>query len=198
MRHGAVILFSDILIASWAKSACELRLQQGRDDEANKTLKLHLRRAPYRPSMVVQAMVKMALSIMPEEEMLNFQQSLGWIRPDNTLTRMVAPTPFFYTFISGPMASDLITVALMTRRNDDFVTPYCFLLLVYGQEMLQMVIPSIEKDRHHFGKRMEFRRFPCFRDEGAAAMAAPSGNRYAVSVVDWTAQFTVPACYMRA
>ena len=67
------------------------------------------------------------------------------------------------------MASDLITVALLTRRNDDFVTPYCFLLLVYGHEMLQMVIPSIEKDRHHFGKRMEFHRFPCFRDEGAAA-----------------------------
>jgi hypothetical protein len=47
------------------------------DDEADKTLKLHLRRAPYRPAMVVQAMVKMALSVMPEDEMPNFQQSLG-------------------------------------------------------------------------------------------------------------------------
>jgi hypothetical protein len=139
------------------------------DDEANKTLKFHLRRAPYRPVMVVQAMVKMALSIMPEEEMPNFQQALSWITPRNTLTVMTAPTPFFYTFISGPMTSDLITIAVLTRRNDSLVTPYCFLLLVYGHEMLQMVIPSVEKDRDCYGKRMEFHRFPCFRDEGGDA-----------------------------
>jgi hypothetical protein len=139
------------------------------DDEANKTLKLHLRRAPYRPVMVVQAITKMALSIMPEREMPNLQQALDWIRPGNTLTRMAAPTPFLYTFISGPLASDIITVAVLTRRTDEIVTPYSVLLLVYGHEMLQMVIPSIEKDRHHYGKRMELRRFPCFRDEGGGA-----------------------------
>jgi hypothetical protein len=81
---------------------------------------------------------------------------------------MAAPTPFFYTFISGPMATDLITVAVLTRRNDSLVTPYSFLLLVYGHKMLQMVIPSIEKDRDHYGKRMEFHRFPCFRDEAGS------------------------------
>jgi hypothetical protein len=138
------------------------------DDPANKMLKFNLRRAPYRPIMIVQAMVKMALSIMPMEEMPNFQQALSWIRPGNTLTTMVAPTPFFYTFISGPMASDVITVAVLTRRQDDLISPYAFLLLVFGHEMLQMVIPSIEKDKHHYGKTMEFRRFPRFRDEGGA------------------------------
>jgi hypothetical protein len=139
------------------------------DDEANKTLKFHLRRAPYRPVMVVQAMVKMALSIMPDDEMPNFQQALSWIRPGNALTTMAAPTPFFYTFVSGLLASDLITIAVLTRRHDDLVTPYAFLLLVYGHEMLQMVIPSFEKDKHHYGRTMEFRRFPCFRDEGGSA-----------------------------
>ncbi len=139
------------------------------DDETNKTLKLHLRRAPYRPVMVVQAMIKMALSIMPEEQMLNFQQALDWIRPGSQLTAMAAPTPFLYTFISGPVASDAITVAVLTRQRDELVMPYSFLLLVYGHEMLQMAIPSIERDRHHYGKRMELQRFPCFRDEGGTA-----------------------------
>jgi hypothetical protein len=136
------------------------------DDETNKTLRLHLRRAPYRPVMVVQAMVKMALSIMPEEQMPNIQQALDWIRPGSQLTAMAAPTPFIYTFISGPVASDFITVSVLTRLRDELVMPYSFLLLVYGHEMLQMAIPSIERDRHHYRNRMEFLRFPCFRDEG--------------------------------
>jgi hypothetical protein len=118
----------------------------------------------------------MALSIMPEEELPNFEQALGWIMPGNTLTMMTAPTPFLYTLVSGPMASDLITVAVLTR-NDNLVTPYSFLLLVYGHEMLQMVIPSIEKDRHHYGNPMEFHSFPCFRDEGGVA----PGNTTALS-----------------
>lgn len=139
------------------------------EDEANKTLKFHLNRAPYRPVMVVQAMVKMALSIMPEEEMSNFQAVLDWIQPGNTAMTMVAPTPFIYTFISGPVVSDRITVAVLTRRHDNLIVPYAFLLLIYGHEMLQMVIPSIEKDSHHYGKQMIFRRFPCSRDIGGSA-----------------------------
>ena len=101
--------------------------------------------------------------------MPNFQQALDWIRPGNLLTRMAAPTPFLYTFISGPVASDVITVAALTRQRDELVMPYCIFLLMYGHEMLQMAIPSIERDRHHYGKQMEFQRFPSFRNEGGAA-----------------------------
>ncbi len=139
------------------------------DNPSTRTLKLHLRRGAYRPVRVVQTLVKIALSIMPEEEVPNFQEALDWIRPNNQLTRLVAPTPFLHTFLGGPVANNLITVAVLTRLRDDLVAPYAFLLLMYGHEMLQLVIPSIEKDQHHYGKRMEFRRFPCFRDEGGLA-----------------------------
>jgi len=139
------------------------------NDPSTRTLKLHLRRGAYRPVGVVQTLVKIALSIMPEEEIPNFQKSLNWIHPYNPLMRMVAPTPLLHTFLGGPVANDLITVAVLTRLRDDIVSPYAFILLMYGHEMIQLVIPSIEKDQHHYGKRMEFRRFPCFRDEGGLA-----------------------------
>jgi hypothetical protein len=141
------------------------------DDEAQNTLKIHLLRAPYRPVMVVQAVVKMALTIMPEHELKNFQQALNWIRPGNDLTSMVAPTVFLHTFLSGPVASDIITVGLLTRQRDELVAPYAFFLLTYGHEMLQLAVPS-EKDRPHYGKSMDIRRFPNFRDEGGAAPGA--------------------------
>lgn len=155
------------------------------NDAPNKTLKLHLRRAPYRPAMVVQAVVKMALSIMPEGEMPNFQQVLSWIRPGVVPTPMAAPTPFVHTFISGPMASDLITVALLMRRHDHLVTPYCQLLLLYGHEMLQMAIPSIEKDQQHYGKQMVLRRFPCVRDEGGAAPGNVVSTALSFQSMEW-------------
>jgi hypothetical protein len=139
------------------------------DDTDRNVLKIHLRRAQYRPVMVVKALFKMALSVMPEEEMPNFQHTLASIRPGTALAPMKGPVPFFYTFIGGPIASDRITVAVLTRKEDDSVLPYCFFILMYGNEMLQIAVPSFEKDHYHFGKMMDIKRFPSFRDEGGAA-----------------------------
>ncbi len=151
------------------------------DDEAERTLKVHLRRAPYRPAGVVQAMVKMALTIMPEEELRNFQQALDWIKPGNTLTSLAAPTPFLHTFLSGPVANNIITVALLTRRCDELIAPYAYFLLTYGHEMLQIVIPSQEKDSNQYGKKMNVRRIPSFRDEGGVAPGGFSCRQLAFS-----------------
>jgi hypothetical protein len=62
--------------------------------------------------------------------------------------------------VSGPVARDLITVAVLTRRDDEIVAPYAFLLLRYGCEMLQVAIPS-EKDLRLNGKKLELFPFPC-------------------------------------
>jgi hypothetical protein len=139
------------------------------DDTDRNVLKIHLSRAQYRPVMVVKALFKMALSIMPEEEMPNFQHTLSSIRPDTPLAPMKGVVPFFCTFIGGSIASDRITVAILTRKEDEFVLPYCFFILMYGNEMLQIAVPSFERDHHHFGKTMDIKRFPSFRDKGGAA-----------------------------
>jgi HNH endonuclease len=133
------------------------------DDPARNALKIHLRRSPYRPVMVVKALFKMALSIMPEEEMPNFQNTLHLIRPEMPIAPLKGPVPFFYTFIGGPIASDRITVVILIRKSDDFVLPYCFFVLMYGNEMLQIAVPSFEKDSQNFGKTMDIKRFPSFR-----------------------------------
>jgi hypothetical protein len=134
------------------------------NDPAAKTLTFHLRRPPYRPAMVVKAMVKMALSAMPEGEMCNFQQALALIHQDSSVA-LAAPTPFFHTFVRGAPARDRIVFAVMTRRRDDFLTPYAYVLLRYGNEMLQMAVPSPEKDGALNGKNITLRPFPCTSKE---------------------------------
>ena len=135
------------------------------NDPATKTLTFHLRRGPYRPAMVVKAMVKMALWVMPEEEMCNFQQALALIQPDNSSVVLAAPTPFFHTFVRGASARDRIVFAVMTRRRDDFIAPYAYVLLRYGNEMLQMAVPSPEKDSVLEGKNITLNPYPCTSKE---------------------------------
>ena len=135
-------------------------------DDAAKTLTFHLRRAPYRPAMIVQAMVKIALSIIPDEEISNFQHVLNWIRPDVPATGLASHTPFLHNFIGGPMANDLLTVTVLKRKHDDLPTWYSCLLLIFGHELLQMVIPS-ERDQHLYGKRMDFPPFPLWHSDGS-------------------------------
>lgn len=115
--------------------------------------------------MVVQAMVKMALSVMPEGEMCNFQQALALIQPDNSSVVLAAPTPFFHTFVRGASARDRIVFALMTRRRDDFIAPYPYVLLRYGNETLQMAIPSPERDSALRGKNITLNAYPCTSKE---------------------------------
>lgn len=138
------------------------------NDRATKTLTFHLRRRPYRPAMVVKAMIKMALSVMPEEEMCNFQHALAFIKPDNSSVVLAAPTPFFHSFISGGSARDRIVFAVMTRKRDDFIAPYAYVLLRYGNEMLQMAVPSAEKDGALYGKNLTLKPYPCTSEEDSA------------------------------
>ncbi|AWP23887.1 hypothetical protein C4901_11575 [Acidiferrobacter sp. SPIII_3] len=146
------------------------------NDKSARILKFHLRRGPYRPAMVAKAMTKMALSIMPEEELPNFQLALDWIRPGSASEMTVAQMPCLYTFIGGPVANDLITIAVLTRQHEGLAVPYSFLLLRYGHEMLQMILPSIERDIHLYGKRLDVCHFPCFQDDGGTVMRPVKRN----------------------
>lgn len=140
------------------------------DDVANRTLVFTLKRGPYRPSGVAQAFFKMALSVMPEAELPNFQKLLEWIKP-GTLQKMAAPTPLLHTFVGGALPRDLLRVSVLTRISDETVSPYCFFLLGYGNELFQVAIPSAERDHRHFGNKMTVPTFS-FCGDAAAAISA--------------------------
>ena len=53
----------------------------------------------------------------------------------------------------------------MTRRRDDFIAPYAYVLLRYGNEMLQMAVPSPEKDGALKGKSITLNPYPCTSKE---------------------------------
>ncbi len=112
-----------------------------------RTLTFELPRDSYTPMAVLKTFVKMALTIIPEEELPNFLKALAWIR--NPLHKEEIPilAPVLTTFTPGPQATDRITIAVICRKvTSTEAIPYAFLILVYGNEMFQVALPSPERD----------------------------------------------------
>jgi hypothetical protein len=117
-------------------------------DEGQKTITFKLPREPYIPVAVLKAFVKMALTIMPEEELPNFKTALSWIcEKDHTKGFLPSGAyPVLGTFVPGPMPNDKIALFLYRRRGEVSAAPYAFFVLGYGNEAFQVLIPSPERD----------------------------------------------------
>jgi hypothetical protein len=117
-------------------------------DEERKVITFKLPRDPYIPVAVLKTFVKMALTIMPEEELDNFRTALSWICELDHGRRFLPKGgyPILATFIPGPMPNDKIALFIYRRRTDMSAVPYSFFVLGYGNEVFQVMIPSPERD----------------------------------------------------
>ena len=129
-------------------------------DESAKQLRFQLHRDTYIPVAALKGLVKIGLTLIPDVEVLNFRETYDWIRDPDHTRNFVAEFPIFRTFIPGPMRNDLIVLMLMRRRAGVDNVPYAFYTLAYGNEVLQVFLPSIEKDRSIRGKALSFPAFP--------------------------------------
>lgn len=129
-------------------------------DHANKKLKLTLRRDPYTPIAVAKALTKMAITVLPEAELPNFQFALNWIRDRDHSQSPISAAPLIQTFVPGPRPFDRVTISVLRRRADVLEAPYAIVLLAFGNEALQMTLPCPERDQHLAGKDITMPAFP--------------------------------------
>lgn len=129
-------------------------------DEAAKQLRFRLHRDTYVPVAALKGLVKIGLTLIPDVEVPNFRETYDWIREKDHTRNFVAEFPIYRTFVPGPMRNDLIVLILMRRRTGVDEVPYAFYTLAYGNEVLQVFLPSIEKDRCIDGRKLSFPAFP--------------------------------------
>jgi len=67
--------------------------------------------------------------------------------------------PVLYTFVPGnnPLVDSVI---LLRRRRDTLPVPYVTVVLTYGNEVFQTVLPSLERDAALSGQKVRFPFFP--------------------------------------
>lgn len=129
-------------------------------DEERLELKLKLRRDPFHPVGVYKAFVKIALTIMPEDELANFHHAMSWIRDPDHSHRLMDPLTVIGTFVPGPRPFDNIRLWLLLRRKPSATLPYAILVIAFGNQMLQLIIPSTVQDNGLAGAKLEMRHFP--------------------------------------
>ena len=111
-------------------------------DEINKRIRFNLKREPFVPIQVLKALVKIGLTLLPEDEIHAFDEALAWIRSPASPNRLAVQMPVLRTTIAGPMRGQLITAFLLRRLERTRKLPYAFLVLAVANETYQVMLPS--------------------------------------------------------
>lgn len=129
-------------------------------DEKNKKVTFSLKREPYIPANIAKALIKIGLSILPEDEFQPFSSLCAWLREKDAQKNILKQFPVLYTFTPGPMPNDRIVAMVLRRRDSVSGVPYAFFVLSYGNETYQVVLPCHEKDATVIGQSITFPPFP--------------------------------------
>lgn len=142
-------------------------------DETNKRVVFNLKRDTYTPIAVMKAFVKIGLTVMPPEEMENFEDALAWIQSLDHEKAFISQAPIFYSFLSGPMPNDLIALWMLRRKAGVEDAPYAFLILGYGNEVFQVCLPSPRQDQCIKDKPLSLPHFPTPNGPDPTVYGAP-------------------------
>ena len=129
-------------------------------DEEAKRLRFELHRDTYIPVAALKGLIKIGLTLIPDVETRHFRETYDWIRDTDHSRSFVAELPIFRTFIPGPMPPDLIVLMLMRRRADIHTVPYAFFTIAYGNQVLQVFLPSTSQDKCINGQPLSLPAFP--------------------------------------
>lgn len=130
------------------------------DDKANNSIKIVGKRT-YTPCNVLKAIVKMALSIAPKEEMPNFSQTIDWLMNRNCEGLML---PVVLRMYRNQLP---FTSCFLLKKKEDITVacPEYMFVLAYRNIVIQAAIPFIEADKKYKGQQVNFPILPTPLDD---------------------------------
>ncbi|MGS0747371.1 hypothetical protein [Halpernia sp. GG3] len=125
-------------------------------DEINKTVKIRGKRATYIPIAVYKCLTKMALSIMDEDEIVYFRNTIKWItESDHSKSDyQIGNLKAIFTFITSKKSTHTVCFLLKRRENINKNIPYMLFFISYSNFNFQIHIPICERDKHLFNKNV--------------------------------------------
>ena len=118
-------------------------------DKANNTIEIKGKRT-YTPQNVLKALVKMALTIIPKDELQNLSNTKNWLMGKSSEGCIL---PVCLRFYRNPL---LFTSVMIFKKKDSIYTPlphYVF-CLAYRNIVIQMPIPMVDLDIQFKGKNV--------------------------------------------
>lgn len=93
------------------------------------------------PRFAYKSLAKMGISILPQEELLNFKNLIAWVRNPDDETAM-PPLSVGISFASIGNAPRLVAAALLRRRDGVQNTPYMVFVVSVGSACFQIDLKS--------------------------------------------------------
>jgi hypothetical protein len=119
---------------------------------------------PFVPMAVFKCFAKMALSVMPDADVPDYQHTIDWIlNPDHTADAQHFKWLTCYnTFLPGPMQPGFGWSLLLRRKEDDALLPSMIYIVTTMNQSFQIMLPCSHKDNHLIGHKVEIPPYPSF------------------------------------
>ncbi|BDC97289.1 HNH endonuclease [Treponema saccharophilum] len=148
----------DVTNGHWdVKTDGKVELVQQIDEH---TLQINLTRQTYIPVNVYKALVKMAISIVPESEISNFDNTIKWLQSDERAIEDYFGKFVIMRFFPGLERFPYIKASLFKRKDDSLITPAYQFFICFSNYYFQIVVPCFKKDKQLDRKRFSFRAIP--------------------------------------
>ena len=131
-------------------------------DEENKQVTFHFMREAYCPAAAYKALVKTAISVMPEPELENFHHAKNWLLCSDHTKHLMQPLELLMYFVPGPKphrgTSALVLRKKANSERQDL--PYCMFVVAFGNLQYQIVVPALQDNRGPETVSITIPRFP--------------------------------------
>lgn len=119
-------------------------------------LKITVKLKAYTPVAVYKAFTKMALTLMPENELIHFSETMKWVQEQDHASRNGLQLIAYSSFIPGPAFQGIGYSLFFRKDGADSRLPYCKFILRFHNFMYQIYIPFTDKD----GPEIELMCYP--------------------------------------
>jgi hypothetical protein len=130
------------------------------------TINFKIKRQTYIPIIVYKALVKIALTVIPDDELAYLEKTILWLKNYDRSFEDYFSQFVMMRFFPGSKPFPFIKVMIFKRKNDGIVLPMYQMSLSFNNYNFQYIIPCAVKDLHLDGKTVLLKSFPTPFDFG--------------------------------
>ena len=112
------------------------------EDDVNKIVYIKYEVEPYIPEAVYKTFVKMALSIMPSDELKHFKKAIKWIMQKKHSNSLMKRLPIIISY--APIIQKTPSVVLLKRKINNYKHYPWIFIVGFGKLSYQIIVPNSE------------------------------------------------------
>lgn len=124
------------------------------------SIRVNVKRDTYIPIMVYKAFVKMAVCLMPEEEMPFMKNTIAWLLSDKAVIEDYFGKFVIVRTFTGVNKFPFIKTSLFKKKQDELALPEYLFFIAFGNYCYQIIVPCFEKDKKLDGKTVSIKGLP--------------------------------------